>query len=218
MVNKAERQILDMVEQGQLSAEEGLRLINAMSGKTTSVLDSDVIDGKAANATEIIFGEDEEVEKPRISEVEKQRINQLKRWWVLPFGIGLLITTLGAIWMYMGYTRNGFGFGFGFWLAWIPFLLGVFIVAVSFQTNRSVWLHVRIRQKPGETPQRISISLPMPIGLTRWFFSAFGNHIPGLRDQPLDNIPEILAHLSPEEPFYVHVNEEDGEEVEVFIG
>ncbi len=216
MVEKAERQILDMVEQGQLSAEEGLRLINAMSGKTESGSDPDVIDKDVQAATDIIFGDGDETVRPRIPEEERQRMNRLKRWWVLPFGIGLLVTTLGAIWMYMGYTQNGFGFGF--WLAWLPFLLGIFIVAVSFQTNRSVWLHVRIKQSPGETPQRISISLPMPIALTRWFFSAFGNHIPGLKDQPLDNISEILENLSPEEPFYVHVNEEDGEEVEVFIG
>ena len=143
-------------------------------------------------------------------------MNRLKRWWILPFGIGLLITILGAIWMYSGYLANGFGWGF--WLAWIPFLLGIGIIALSYQTSRSVWLHVRIKQKPGETPQRISISLPMPIKLTRWFFSAFGNKIPGLKDQPIDNYAEILETLSPEEPFYVHVDEDDGEEVEVFIG
>jgi len=134
----------------------------------------------------------------------------------LPFGIGLLLTALGAIWMFSGYQASGFGFGF--WLAWIPFLLGIFVVAVSFQTSRSVWLHVRIKQKPGESPQRISISLPMPIALTRWFLSAFGKRIPGLKDQPLENYSEILDELSPEAPLYVHVNDEDGEEVEVFIG
>jgi len=90
--------------------------------------------------------------------------------------------------------------------------------AVSFQTSRSVWLHVRIKQKPGERPQRIAISLPMPVSLTRWFLNTFGKSIPGLRDQPIENFSEILNNLSPEEPFYVHVNEEGDEEVEVFIG
>jgi len=216
MVSKAERQILDMVEQGQLSAEEGLRLINAMGEPPTVSPDPEIIDEEVLGAMDITLDEAKHRVGKHIPEEEKQRMNRLKRWWVLPFGIGLLITTLGAIWMYMGYVERGFGFGF--WLAWIPFLLGVFIVAVSFQTHQSVWVHVRVRQKPGETPQRISISLPMPIALTRWFISAFGDHIPGLRDQPLDNISEILTNLSPEEPFYVHVNDEDGEEVEVFIG
>jgi hypothetical protein len=212
MVDKAERKILDMVQEGQISAEEGLRLINAIGSRDKLSKAQD--QGPELDA--VSQNDDNDALPPQIPEEEKQRMNRLKRWWVLPFGIGLMITILGVIWMYTGYLERGFGWGF--WLAWIPFLLGILIVAVSFHTSRSVWLHVRIRQSPGETPQRISISLPIPILLTRWFINAFGNQIPGLRDQPLDNYSEILENISPEAPFYVHVNEDDGEEVEVFIG
>ena len=214
MVDKAERKVLDMVEQGQVSPDEGLRLINAMkrddekSTPVESVIQSEIT---------YIPDADAETEPPQIPEEEMDRMKRLKRWWILPFGVGLVVTILGAIWMYMGYTSAGFGFGF--WLAWIPFLLGIFIIAVSFQTTHSVWLHVRVKQKPGRTPERISISLPLPIKLAKWFFSAFGSRLPGLQDQPIGDIPSILENLSPEEPFYVHVNDdEDGEEVEVFIG
>ncbi len=216
MSGDAERKILDMVEQGQITAEEGLRLMTAMGGSGQSSENPEMFNEFIAETVHV--GPEDVMEKshPSIPEEEMQRMKRLKRWWVLPFGIGLLITTLGAIWMYMGYTAKGFGFGF--WLSWIPFLLGIAIAAVSFQTNNSVWLHVRIKQKPGESPQRINISLPLPLSLTRWFFSAFGNRIPGLRDQPVEEYSEILNNLSPEEPFYVHVDEDDGEEVEVFIG
>jgi uncharacterized integral membrane protein len=214
MVDKAERKVLDMVEQGEISADEGLRLINAMKKNddqpipVESVVQSDIA---------YVPNSDDESEPPRIPEEEMARMKRLKRWWILPFGVGLVITILGAIWMYMGYTSAGFGFGF--WLAWVPFLLGVFIVAISFQTNRSVWLHVRVKQRSGRSPERISISLPLPLNLAEWFFSAFGDRIPGLRDQPIGDISSILENLSPEEPFYVHVNDdEDDEEVEVFIG
>jgi len=216
MVDKVERQILDMVEQGQLSAEEGLRLIKAMGNEHDTLPNPVEVMDDNPKKMEISTSHSEDQAGPGISEEEKQRMNRLKKWWVLPFGIGLLITALGAIWMYMGYTEHGFGFGF--WLAWVPFLLGIFIVAISYRSNRSLWLHVRIKQEPGETPQRISISLPLPVALTRWFISSFGKRIPGLKDQPLDQYSEILEGLSPEEPFYVHVNEDDGEEVEVFIG
>lgn len=216
MVEKAERKIMDMIEQGHISAEEGLRLINAMSNHREP--GSKEAEAVLVTPEKVEISPEDVIEPapPRISEAEMARMNRLKRWWILPFGIGLLITILGAIWMYSGYLANGFGWGF--WLAWIPFLLGIAIIAVSYQTSRSVWLHVRIKQKPGETPQRISISLPIPIKLTSWFFSAFGDKIPGLKDQPIDNFSEILETLSPEEPFYVHVDEDDGEEVEVFIG
>ena len=206
MANEAERKILDMVEEGSITAEEGLRLINAMDGGGKA---------KPAQAAVEVLPPMGEEDAPRISEEERRRMNKLKRWWVLPFGIGLLVTTLGAIWMYTSYTASAW---WGFWLAWIPFLIGIFVVAVSFQTSRSVWLHVRIKQSPGESPARIAISLPLPVGLTRWFLRAFGGRIPGLKDQPYQDYADILDNLSPEEPFYVHVNDEDGEEVEVFIG
>ena len=144
-------------------------------------------------------------------------MKQLKRWWVFPFAIGLVITTLGALWMFAGYSRSGFGWGF--WLSWIPFIIGIFVLSLSFQSSRSVWLHVRIKQKRGESPPRISISLPLPLSLTQWLINTFGHKIPGLDDLPLGDISELLDRISPEEPFYVHVNDKDnGEMVEVFIG
>lgn len=216
MVNQAERKVMDMVEQGQISAEEGLRLINAMDGQdnTPSESANNDVNLVAQNIIGVSNGED--TARPQIPQEERDRMKRLKRWWVLPFAIGLVITILGAVWMYMGYSAKGFGFGF--WLSWIPFLLGIFITAVSFQSSHGVWLHVRINQKPGETPQRIAISLPIPISLTRWVVSNFGDRIPGMRDQPVDEYSEILKSISPENPFYVHVNKGDGEEVEVFIG
>jgi hypothetical protein len=151
-----------------------------------------------------------------IPQEELDRMKKLKRWWVLPFGIGLFITILGAVWMYTGYLNKGFGVGF--WLAWLPFLLGIFIIAVSFQTSKSVWLHVRIKQKPGERPERLSISLPIPLQLAKWGLSLAGTKVPGLEAQPIEEIDNIFKNLSPENPFYVHINGEDGDEVEVFIG
>ncbi|KUK93756.1 MAG: hypothetical protein XE06_0934 [Anaerolineaceae bacterium 46_22] len=216
MVNQAERKVLDMVEQGQISAEEGLRLINAMDGQSEQPSESTDYEASSADRELVEIKAEEAASRPQIPQEELDRVKHLKRWWVLPFAIGLLITTLGAIWMYMGYSAKGFGFGF--WLSWIPFLLGIFITAVSYQSSHGVWLHVRIKQKPGESPQRIVISLPIPLGLTRWVVTTFGDRIPGLKDQPVSEYSEILKSISPEDPFYVHVNEGNGEEVEVFIG
>lgn len=216
MTDEVERKIFNMVEQGQISAEEAMRLINAMDGGTAGLEENIDISPQENEESIVIPGGVKASSIPQIPEEELHRMNRLKRLWFVPFGIGLLIMTLGALWLYSAFSANGFGVGF--WLAWIPFIMGIFIIAVSFQTSRSVWLHVRIKQKPGERPQRIAISLPMPVSLTRWFLNTFGKRIPGLRDQPIENFSEILNNLSPEEPFYVHVNEEGDEEVEVFIG
>ena len=130
MTSEVERKILDMVEQGQITAEEGLRLMNAMSGNSDIVPEN--VPQKDTGSLDLDQVEAQEESSPKISEEELKRMKRLKRWWILPFGIGLLITTLGAIWMYSGYMAKGFGLGF--WLAWIPFILGIFIIAISFQT------------------------------------------------------------------------------------
>ncbi len=41
---------------------------------------------------------------------------------------------------------EGGWFGWGFFLAWIPFLLGVLGILLFWNTR---WLHVRVQQKPG---------------------------------------------------------------------
>jgi len=215
-MDDAERKILDMVEEGQISADEGLRLMNAMgSHSKSSTLQIEIDEDDAAPAG-VDFSSAEQPARLRMPEEEQQRMKRMKRWWLLPFSIGMVIMTLGAIWMYMGYVENGFGFGF--WLAWLPFALGIFIVAVSFRTSRSVWLHVRIKQKSGEKPERLSISLPFPMTLARWFMTKYQDKIPGIKNESFGDVSEILTGVSPENPFYVHVNEDDGEEVEVYIG
>jgi len=214
MVDKAEREILDMIQRGDISAEDGLRLMNAMANSRHSELGLQVDE----DAFETHYQQDSDADAARremnMPKEELARIKRIKRWWVLPFGIGLLFTILGAVWMYSGYVSKGFGVGF--WLSWIPLILGIFLVAVSFQTSHSVWLHVRVHQKPGEKPQRIAISLPVPVSLTRWFLKTFGDRIPGVGEHAIE-YAGILENLSPDEPFYIHVDE-DGEEVEVFIG
>ncbi|MCB2202446.1 hypothetical protein KQH56_00415 [bacterium] len=206
-MDEAERKVLSMVEQGQISPDDGLKLINAMASDK-----DDVRQESGGGGANDVY----DTQPHPIPQEELDRTKRLKRWWVLPFGIGLLITILGAVWMFSGYMNNGFGVGF--WLAWLPFLIGIFILALSFQSSRSVWVHIRIKQRPGERPERISISLPLPLKLAKWGLTTFGHKVPGLRDQPLDEFNAMLEGISPEDPFYVHVNDDDGEEVEIFIG
>ncbi len=110
-MENSERKILDMVEQGQITADEGLRLMNAM-GKgivdpqpEPQAADGETTDEKSrpVGSYALTFSED------------VARMNRLKNWWLLPFSIGLIILFLGAIWMYAGYRDAGFGFGF--WIA-----------------------------------------------------------------------------------------------------
>ncbi len=158
-----------------------------------------------------------------VGEVGAEReIRYWKLWWSIPFWIGTVVMVLGTMGMYYGYLAAQYGLGF--WLATIPFILGVIVMALSWQSRMARWLHVRVHQKPGEKPGTISISFPLPIGLASWFLRNFSHLVPGLRDQQFSgsDLSDMLSTLgesvSPENPFYVHVNGNAGEEVEVFIG
>jgi hypothetical protein len=207
MSDQAQRKVLDMVEQGRISADEGLQLINALDGSSGQ----NAADGAAA------YSREETVPPTHpIPEEELERMKKLKRWWILPFALGLLITLSGAIWMYSGYLASGFGWGF--WLSWFPFLIGIVLVAISFPAGKGVWLHVRIKQKEGESPQRINFSFPLPLRFAKWGIATFGDKIPDVKGQSAKDFAAILEEITPEAPFYVHVEDDDGENVEVFIG
>jgi hypothetical protein len=141
-----------------------------------------------------------------------------RRFWMIPLWIGVGITVLSGMWMYWAFMKSGIGFWFI--CSWIPFFLGVALMAASYASRRSRWLHLRIDQKPGEKPQHIAISFPLPIRLASWFFRTFGHHIQGL--PPEIKIDELLnavdENTNAETPLYVEVDDDDGEKVRIYIG
>jgi len=139
---------------------------------------------------------------------------------MIPLWIGVGITVLSGMLMY--WALQSAGVGFWFICAIIPFVIGVLVMAMGAQSRTARWLHLRVQQPPGERPQRIAISFPLPIGLTSWFFRTFRHRIPGMDSVP-ENIDEILNAMrdstSPENPIYIRVDDdEDGDKVEIFIG
>jgi len=214
-MDKAERKILEMVEQGALSAEEGLRLIKAMNSGIKD--EKPWNDSKNFEARGNPSVDEQGIFEQPFSDHEQKRINHLKRVWIVPFSFGLLIITLGSIWMFSGYRRSGFGWGF--WLSWIPLIFGIFLAAISFQTNRNVWLHVRLKKKGKRSPTCFLFSLPLPLKLTRWIISTWGDLIPGLEDLPLDELNDLLEKISPEEPLFLYVTDKNKERnFEILIG
>jgi hypothetical protein len=144
-------------------------------------------------------------------------VQKWKRWWQIPLWIGVGITLLGALLMYLAWRGSGFGFWFA--CTWFPFLAGVTLLALAWSSRTMRWMHIRIQQETGEWPRTMAISLPLPFGWIRWFIKAFGPWIPGLTDAGLDEVMTTLEKNPRDTPFYVDVNEgENGERVQIFIG
>ncbi len=144
------------------------------------------------------------------------RAKKWSAWWRIPLGIGVVLTILTGLLLYSIYSAAGFNFWFA--CAFIPFLISVAIMALAWASSRAHWIHVRVHQRPGERPQNIAISLPVPLSLMGWILRTFRGKIPGMQGINADEMVLALNHVSPEKPFYVEVNEENGERVEVYIG
>jgi hypothetical protein len=256
--------ILEMIEEGSITAEQGLRLLNALGGgdlpeiedrveEVPSPLPDPITGIEAGGALEELpiksevelpleplppeieevqpleygetpFGEPPLVEDAVVIEEaspempDPEELNKWKHWWFIPFWVGVGITIVGGLLMYWAYSASGFGFWFA--CAWFPFLLGVAVLALAWGSRSVPWVHVRVHQRPGETPERIAISIPIPVRLTAWGFRTFGHFIPNVDASGLDAIVLALNDIADSDtPLYVDVDDgEDGEHVQVFIG
>lgn len=141
-----------------------------------------------------------------------------KNWWTIPLWIGVAVTVFGGIFMYLAQRSSGIGLWFV--CAAVPFTLGLVMVILAWQSRQAPWLHLRVRQPAGEWPDKVAVSLPLPVGPAAWFFRTFGKHIRGLEGQNLDQIIQAVGEkTSPDNPISIHVDDPDsGEKVDIYIG
>lgn len=232
MSDEQERmQILNLIDQGKISAEEGLQLLQALviEEEETEAIPAAVAGAEEAPAAEQAFSGAAEA-APSSSEQPAEQITvrtesavppeftqKWRNWWQIPFWIGTAITVIGAVWMTQ--ALQGGSLSWKFFLALIPFLLGVLIIILAWQSRHAPWLHLRIHERKAGQSTRIALSFPLPIGPTRWFIRTFGNRIPNIQGTSLDEVLLALGRgTSKENPLYIQVEEEDGEQVEIYIG
>ncbi len=226
--------ILEMIADGTISADDGVKLLDALEDASEvsalpEVAASPEITEPLPNLGEELpddFGTElEEVLEPDAvyhpdappNAPDPEDIKKWKRWWVIPRWVGVGITVIGGGLMYAAFAARGIGFWFA--CTWFPFMLGVLVMALAWNSRTAPWLHVRVHQKPGETPQKIAISFPLPIRLTGWGLRAFGHYIPNMDGVDLAGVMSAIDESAKDgTPFFVDVDDEDGERVQVFIG
>ena len=225
MSEKQERlQILEMIQSGVISASEGARLLRALDDDG----DAEVPYSSSENESESVPGPAmpsggayNEADEIRDGKVKfEPEIEKWKRWWMIPLWVGVGITVVGALLLLWAYQSSGFSFWFG--CAWLPFLLGLGVIALAWGSRTARWLHLRVQQEPGKRPQTIAFSFPLPLRFISWIFRTFGQFIPDLREHGVD-VGAVIQALEnttgPETPFYVEVDEGAGrEKVQIYIG
>ena len=207
-MSEEKKQILKMVEDGKISAEEAMELIKAVDEDMAA---EEAVAFQTEAGPTSTFDADENYD---------ETIERIKRYGNIPLWGGVILVVLGGLWMFAAMQTSGFGFWF--YCSWLPFLLGVLAVAAAAGSKKSRWVFVNIKQAPGQTPQRIIFGLPLPLRMVAWGMRTFGNHIDGM-DMDAAVVADLIEQLAvapADEPaMIVDVqDDEDGERVQVFIG
>jgi hypothetical protein len=148
-------------------------------------------------------------------DVESERTypeSRIGDWWLIPLSFGLAATVVGA-WLA--------SLGGWWWLCAGPSLLaGMLLVMLASWSRRAPWIHVRMRTRRGQWPRRMTIHLPVPVGVAAWAVRTFGRHSDALDGTAIDELLMALeGQLSPETPLYIEVDKgRDGEQIQVTFG
>ncbi len=206
-------QILEMVETGAITPEEGLKLLQAIEAPVEIAIPSVEEEPDVSGVGEPPFPEPDVLLLP-----DPEDLRKWKRWWTIPLWVGVGITVISGFLMFGAWNANGVGFWFA--CTWFPFLLGVGLLSLAWGSRTTPWLHLRVQQKPGSKPERFAISFPLPIRLTAWGLRVFGRFIPNMDATGLDKVILALKDSTDEDaPLIVNVDDsEDGERVQIFIG
>jgi len=213
MSSDEQKQILKMVEDGKISADEAMKLIKALelasAGDEVEVIEPETSSGSDFEAG----GAWEASAAPEFEEVKARA----RRFAMIPLGTGIVLTILASYWLFVLVQSANYGFWFVF--AWLPLLLGILLVALSAGGMNARWLYVNVDQEPGQRPQHITLGFPIPLGLLGWLLRNFGHYVRGMDRRGVNDILTLLETADSRGPLIVNVDEgERGERVQVYIG
>jgi len=207
------KKILQMVEEGKISAQDAASLMRALDedadGETESAeAEMEIIEGGSHSSYE-------RTEAPEFEEVKARA----RRFSLIPLWIGVFLTVFSA-WIIYTIQQNA-GVNFWFYCMILPLMLGVLLIALGAGGSSSRWIYVDVDRrdaKPGDGPKHITLGFPMPLGFVAWFFQTFGHNISGMSKGRVEGIIQMVnATKESGEPLMVNVDD-DNAHVQVYIG
>lgn len=203
----AERmQILQMIEDGKITAAEGLRLLAALGVPLKA--------GEPAQPAAPT--EPAAPAEPPAPAEPLSRVGQ--HLWMIALVPGVVVFIIGSWLMYLALER--YGLGFWFMCAALPALIGLGGIALAWAVRQSRWIHLRIDTASDEGPRHIRISLPLPVKVIAFFIRLFRPIVPKFRETAVDEL--LLAideSVTPDSPLTIDVDETSGgERVKLVIG
>lgn len=216
--NKAkgtDMEILELIENGELSIDEGLEKLQNSDESVQEIPDF----ANKSPGNQVASTSSTQKSIP----ISDKEMGKWRNWWSIPVFVGFTIVILSAMWMNSSYESSGGGFWFLF--SWIPLFLGIVTMAVSWPSPNRTWMHIRIKQSKGHTPNKINVSIPIPLNIISWGLKIAKKYGPEKALSKLDDnsIDEIILGIgnsvSTGTPFYIVVDEGDnGEHIEIYFG
>lgn len=213
-MSEEQKQVLKMVEDGKISAEEAMQLMKVLEQAAAEdrieVIDAESGSGSAENRE--FFNET--VQAPEFDKVRKSA----RRFAAIPLWIGVAVAVLSAWGMYS--IQQNVGMNFWFYFMIFPFLFGVLLIALGSVTKGSRWLYINVEQPQGEIPRNIRLGFPLPIVKLAWLLRNIRYNIPGIEKEKMSEILSTIENAAgTSELLIVNVDEgKNGERVQIFIG
>jgi hypothetical protein len=204
-MGEAEKQILQMLSDGVINAEEADKLLSALGPED----DVTTVAGDAV----LTAGTGSEPDDPLPPDFQRMR----RRWRVplLIAGGSLLLSTAGLALMYQASTDVAL---IGFLCVWSIFILALVATFIVLLARRSTWLYVNIDQKEG---RRISFGFPVPVRWAGGVVRVARRFVPGDARRQLENADTLLSTFAENQagdPLIIDIDDEDGDRVQVYLG
>lgn len=201
------QQILQMLQDGKITTDQAMVLLQAVAesgeGADTVGVESEPLTGEIVN--------------PELP----PDMGRFRRFWQVPFFAALALLIVFGFWLRALYQNSAGAISLGFICVWSLFMLSFALTMLAWWSRRAPWLHVRVREQGG---RRIAISLPLPLGLANWGLRFARSWVDEAVRPQMDMAESFLAAAQAgwregdTEPMVVHVDDEDGDQVQVYIG
>jgi hypothetical protein len=204
-MSEAEDQILNMLSEGKITAEEANTLLSALESDRAA----GIIAGDPVLTSQVVSDADQNI-PPDMS--------RFQRFLRIPLVIAagsLLLSGLGLALMYQAAGQVAL---IGLLCIWSIFILALLVTLTIFFARRAAWLHVRIQEKNG---RRIAISLPLPLRLANWVLTIARYYVPKEQAVYLQTAAVFVDEMRrnpDQEPIIINIDDDDGDKVQVFIG
>ena len=225
MATSEERQkILQMISSGKISAEEGTRLLNALSGypqpDQPAPPEQPQIAPPVDRAEETQAAQQEKAPTPESEVIDPPppidvNMPDTRHWWQVPFWIGLAVLMAGAFTLAGALSSGAVCFVL---LCGLPLIfIGLIMIIVAWFARNGPWVHIRVKNnRPGQ--HNVNISVPLDLGVVA--VRVAEPFVPQMRNTGIDDvIVSLKNNVKGDQPVIIDVNDdEDGEHVQVIVG